>query len=305
MDNWDPANYNPNFVPENILDRWIVSRLYSLLRKINENVAKYDSTIPAEALEEFIVSDFSQWYIRRSRDRVGTASISDDKSEYYQTAYTVLFTLAKILAPFTPFIAEQMYLNLKQNDMPESVHLMQWPNEQNELVDVSLEEEMKLAREIVEKIHSKRKELSFKVRQPLAQVTVSLPKDSAVSPQIVDIILDEVNIKNMVFAKSSSDVIEVELDVRLTPELVEEGLIRDLIRHMQTMRRDAGYQFDREVKVAFSSSNEDLEFIHSFEDDIRKRLIAKDIVYNQLLEGDIESLFDADGKNIKVALKAV
>ena len=159
-----------------ILDRWIVSLLNQLVCDVTKYLEDFDAVSASRAIESF-VNDLSTWYVRRSRDRVGpTAENGDDKNACHQTLYEVLVTLMKLLAPFTPFLAEEIYKNLTDDppagEAGESVHLADWPKFDENLIDKKLEEEMKVARETVELAHAKRKEEMIKVRQPLRQFSI-------------------------------------------------------------------------------------------------------------------------------------
>lgn len=305
MDNWDYSMLDKEYKSDNVLDKWIVSRIESVMKVANERLPKYDSPLVAENIENFVVKDFSQWYIRRSRDRVGPSVTGQDKESFYQTSFYVLDKLIRLLAPFVPFISEQMYQNIRTPNHPESVHLTDWPNLNEQLIDSKLEEQMTLARSVVEKVHSRRKELGIKVRQPLAQATIYSTTTPEISDEIIQVLLDEINVKKIEFVKKDVEEMIAQLDTKLTPELEQEGLIRELIRQIQTVRRDAGYKINQEIKLSLILDNE-LNFVKDFEDELKRKVVASEISYSQLKEEpDAKKQANLNGHNIEIAVKAL
>src|SRR5258708_24946410 len=168
-----------------ILDKWILARLTEVVLLVNESLGKYDAQTASRAIEEFVVSDLSTWYVRRSRERVGPSSIEKEKNMVLGVLYGNLVTLSKLLAPFMPFISEEMYRNLTED---ESVHLTDYPLGDKSLLNEKLVADMKKVREIVELGHAKRKEAEIKLRQPLGSVTYTISDklDSALEQIIAD-----------------------------------------------------------------------------------------------------------------------
>jgi len=234
---------------ENILDRWIISRLNQLISQVTKSLDNFDSFTAAQKIEEF-VEDLSTWYVRRSRDRVGpTASDKNDKKACYQTLWYVLVNLSKVLAPFIPFLSEYIYKNLTSK---KSVHLESWPKAGK--VEEKLLEEMALVRKICELGHAERKKAGIKVRQPLAKFSIFLPVRQAgnfqfsISNELAKLIEDELNVKKVVFKQGEGEL-EVKLDTKITPELKEEGETRELIRKIQELRKKAGCALDGKIIV--------------------------------------------------------
>lgn len=217
--NANAANWQKKTTP-NILDKWILSSLQHTIEIVTQSLDRYYSAPATEALEKF-VSDFSTWYIRRSRNR----------PESLPVMHHCLVILSQLLAPFIPYLSDYLYQQLTKKT---SVHLSDWPKINPALINQSLEEDMVKARELVEKIHSQRKALNLKVRQPLASVTI---KAGQLNSQLVDLILAETNIKKIKFAENIKE--EIILDTKLTSALKAEGLARDLIRKIQEARKQA------------------------------------------------------------------
>jgi isoleucyl-tRNA synthetase len=228
---------------KNVLDRWILSRLREMTTDVTKSLDEYNSYRASEGIEAF-VDDLSNWYVRRSRGRVGvTVEDAKDKEGFYATTYYVLVTLSKILAPFTPFIAEIMYKNLTKG---ESVHLDNWPKLPGK-TDKKLGSDMQSIRLVVEKVHSERKEKGIPVRQPLNSFATSNKK---VSRNLEELVKEEVNVKSVKWGRIKSDELKVELDTKITPELAEEAKTRKLIRKIQKERKKMGIELDQEVVVA-------------------------------------------------------
>jgi isoleucyl-tRNA synthetase len=237
--NSTPINSSPT-----VLDKWILARLHYTLSLVTRSLDSYDAYTASHCLEEF-VNDLSLWYVRRSRDRVGPSAVSvSDKQVCYSTLYQVLVTLSRILAPFLPFMSDSIYANLTGQ---ESVHLSTWP-EVGELgkYDTQIIDDMKKVREIVEKGLSIRKSQMIKVRQPLAAIAIYSPIRID-NPEICQLIKDELNVKSVIWKKA--DELRVELDTRLTDELIAEGKNRELIRSVQEQRKQLGAKLDQYIRL--------------------------------------------------------
>ncbi len=208
-----------------VLDKWVLAKLNKLIFVASKSLEKYDAVSAAKAIEDFVVQDFSTWYIRRSRDRVEVA---------LPVMYEVLVTLCKLLAPFMPFISEEMFKNLTEEN---SVHLQSFPEGNKDLIDEELIKGMELVRKIAELAHAKRKEAGIKLRQPLASVSYKAP--AKLSEDLEKILADELNVKKVEYLKSSTEP-EAILDTKLTQDLQEEGEVRDLIRQVQQLRKEQG-----------------------------------------------------------------
>lgn len=262
-----------------VLDRWVLSRFVSSAKMVEESLNNFDAFHATAAVESF-VDDLSTWYIRRSRDRVGpTAKDAQDRETAYSVMHYIFTNLSIILSPFIPYLTERMYTNLTGEP---SVHLATWPELDESLIDVELEDSMKVAREVVEKVHAVRKEKSIKVRQPLGKVDVTSMHPA---PEILKgIVLDELNVKEWKWHQSkgpqeSGTDTSVDLDTEITPELEAEGRARDLIRDIQQARKVAGTTLTDKVKVTLP------DWPSEFEGEIMRKTNAV-----ALLKGDALSV---------------
>jgi isoleucyl-tRNA synthetase len=246
-DKWSPADKKN--ISENVLDKWILSRLNKNIKDIIEKGYEAFNTPEITTQSSAFINDLSLWYLRRSRSRVGPAAFDKkDKDNFYETLHFVLSEYCKVLAPLIPFITENMFKNLTGE---ESVHLSNFPKVDDKLIDEKLEEEMELARKVIEFGHSKRKELQIKVRQPLAQLTVC-NSQLTIGDEIIELIKDELNIKKIVFEKGKGEM-TVSLDTNITKELKEEGEARDIVREIQKQRKVLGTSLDEKVDVVLVS----------------------------------------------------
>lgn len=243
IDKWQPDT-KTSFDSENLLDKWLMSRLADTVSKTDKYLSDFKAYKATKVLEDFVY-DFSNWYIRRSRDRVGpTAKNNKDKNAFYQTTYLALTTLMQVLAPFVPFMTEKIYTNLTKK---ESVHLSDWPTVSYK-IEKKIEEKMQNVRELSEVIHAKRKEKGVPVRQPLASFSAKAPFPMP-EREYLAILLAETNIKNAYFKKDKSEDLEVTLDLKLTPKLEEAAKTRELIRKIQKERKKMKVSLTQKVKV--------------------------------------------------------
>lgn len=249
-------------VPVHVLDRWIMSKLTVFVRDMTAAMDGYDTVSTCRLISEFI-DTLSTWYLRRSRDRIQT-----DKHTQ-QVFGWVLRTLVTVMAPVTPFITERIYKNLVSN--ADSVHLSMWSGFDEKLIDEKLEEEMTVARAVVEKAHAVRKELAIKLRQPLAGATVTT--HLALSQEVLEVVKAEINVLN-VTAKKGEEV-TVVFDTEMTPELVTLGNVRGLIRDIQVLRKDKGCKIDQHVAVTLPDTYKTLS--KHLVDMIQKETLASQI----------------------------
>ena len=251
---------------ENVLDEWILALLHNLVTDVTTSLDRYDTVVAIEAIKSF-VTDFSTWYIRRSRDRVGSsADDAGDKDAFYRTTYHVLTTLTKLMAPLTPFLSESIYTNLTGE---ESVHLAEWPmsgdlrSENGELLH-----DMILVRKIVEIALSQRKNAQKKVRHPLASLSISL--ENPLSPKLHQLIKEEVNVLE-VYEKKGMFAVELDTET-MTPELEALGQARDIVRKIQEERKKLGTRLDEKVSVKIEDWPKEQEAY------IKKNALVKELI---------------------------
>ena len=278
LDGWKQGTRNGERGTGNVLDEWILSLLEQLKEDVTKSLDNYDTVVAIEKLRVF-VTDFSTWYIRRSRDRVGpSAPDEDDKKAFYETCYTVLTTICKLLAPIAPFISEEIYINLTGE---ESVHLADWPVREQRtgkrergigIREQELIEKMKHVRKIVELGLAARKEQEIKVKQPLATVFVCHTHeagDEKFAENLQQLLLDELNVKKIEFPKHVSGDAKVSLDTNLTDELIAEGQAREIVRKIQEERKKVGTELDEQVFVSLES------WPKEFEDYIKQQALVQ------------------------------
>lgn len=209
IDQYRPEDY-PQKAFENELDRWLLSRLNSTLQNVVKGLETYDFLNPAKHIEAFI-DEFSNWYIRRSRNRFWSSAMTEDKVSAYQTLHKVLLTVARMIAPYAPLIADDIYRNLGGE---ESVHLTDYPQVNTAVIDETLESEMETARQIVELARNIRNESGIKTRQPLSELIVSIDRPFNMS-RFANIIKDEINVKEIRVEQSDSSFITYHFKLNL------------------------------------------------------------------------------------------
>ncbi|AGK95337.1 isoleucine--tRNA ligase [Clostridium pasteurianum] len=356
IDQFNPTEYK-DFVSENVMDKWIVSKLNTLIKDVDEGLNAYKITQSALAIESF-VDELSNWYVRRNRSRYWTTELTEDKIGAYVTLYNVLIDLSKVAAPFIPFMTEQIYQSLVlalDSKVEESVHLCKWPVYDEKLVDKKLENDMDLAYTIVKLGRSARNAANIKNRQPLGEMLLST---KAIPSYYGDIIKDELNVKEIVFGADLSKYVNFEikpnlpvlgkaygklipgirkeigskdqmelartvnagetvkidvqgteielnssnllvtmqglegfafagegelgvvLETTITPELQEEGYVREILSKIQNMRKESGFEVADKI-VLYAADNEKLEaVIKKYEEAIKKETLAVKVVYD-------------------------
>ena len=229
-----------------VLDKWILSRLSTTVKEVTALFDVYDVTGAGRALENFVINDLSLWYIRRSRTRFQNPASAKDFREASATLSFILLQTSKLAAPFIPFLSEHIHGSLQ---VKGSVHWEDWPKTGKE--DEKLEREMDLVRDLVTKALAERAKAQLKVRQPLSSLTIK-GSGKEVRKDLLSLLKDEVNVKDVVFAKNLKS--DVELDTVLTPELKEEGQVREILRGIQDQRKKEGCKPQDRVKVWYEGS---------------------------------------------------
>lgn len=262
---WDGSFDDPTPQMQNTLDRWVISRVHQLNEEIDKHMQIYDLPNALKPVLPFI-DDASNWYVRRSRKRYWKSGNDADKQDAYRTLHYILVQLSMILAPFTPFLAEELYRKLTGG---ESVHLLDWPEAGH--IDELVIQNMSFVRQIITEGLSQRAEAGIKVRQPLQSVSI-YDKNDRLTSELQDIITEELNVKkvhirNSLELKADAKLLEgwrkrntsedqwpiAALDLMLTSELREEGLMREIIRNVQQTRKQANLEVDDRIKLVLQS----------------------------------------------------
>ena len=288
----------------NPLDIWIVSRLHQLITEVERGLNNYNLQDATKPILPFL-DDASNWYVRRSRRRFWKSEDDGDKNDAYRTLHYVLVRLSYMLAPFTPFLAEELYHNLTGDN--ESIHLKDWLPAGE--IDNSMLRDMNALRTAVNDGLSKRASEGIKVRQPLASVklinTISQDTPAEVAQFLIDIAKDELNVKSVeIVTDSESDSAQpsVVYDLTITPELKHEGLMREIVRHVQSARKQAGLQIDDRIVLSISSDDSEIsQAIDAFADVIKSETLAVEL--NSA--ADESEKYDAkiEGKLVEISLK--
>ena len=228
IDKFNPLEYK-DYKLTNVMDKWIISKLNTLVKEVAKKLDKYDITGAALLIEDF-TDQLSNWYVRRNRERFWAQELNDEKIGAYVTLYRVLTTLIKIAAPFTPFVTDEIYQNLVvglDKEAPESVHLCLWPEVNETEIDKKLEEEMSLAYKLVKLGRSSRNSVNIKNRQPLSEMLISI---DTLPKYYEDIVKDELNVKNIKFGAEMSEYVDFEIKPNLPVLGKEYGKLIPRIR---------------------------------------------------------------------------
>jgi isoleucyl-tRNA synthetase len=264
---------------ENILDRWINARMSQLIDEVTKNMEMYDMSLATRPFDLFI-EDLSTWYLRRSRE-----TLKDGDKDAKKTLYKVLKTTVKLLAPFTPFIAEDIWQKLKNSSDAPSVHLSDWPKVEE--IDENIISEMGIVRHVVTLGLEARQKAGIKVRQPLNSLSI---KSYVLSESQIDIVKDELNIKSVVYDESIESA--VKLDTHITIDLKKEGQYRELLRAIQDMRKEKGLNPSDIITLEIETNVEGQELINTWKTELMKIVGAKqvDVKENEGVEVKIDEL---------------
>ncbi len=299
--------------PKNLLDKWIVSRLNNLIEKVTRNLNRYNASLATLAIEKFFIDDLSLWYIRRSRKRFHSGH--PERKEAIEIIYYVLLNLTKLISPIIPFFAEEMYRGLRIDNMPESIHLFDWPKTGKEKIDKNLEEKMEQVREIVSLALGLRAEAEIRVRQPLKKLKIkSMPriirakrglvrgqKLKVREKELLKLIKEEVNVKGIVFDSKIKK--EIELDIKITKDLKEEGIAREIIRHIQDMRKKAGLKPEDKILIQAQGSGNLNRILSKKRDFILKETLAKNFKVGRKESFDIKKEIRVNKETLELAIK--
>ncbi|MFH1662392.1 MAG: isoleucine--tRNA ligase [Chloroflexota bacterium] len=317
IDKFDPASEAGKIEPS-VLDRWIMSELNQLVTDVDNALENYNPTEAGRKIESF-VSDLSNWYVRRSRRRFWKSENDSDKLAAYTTLYRCLVTLSKLLAPCMPFLAEELYRNLvcpAFPEAPDSVHLTDFPVADKYKIDKELSADTKLAIKISSLGRAARSKAGIKVRQPLARAVASLvSKNEKQSMERVKAqIIDELNIKDLKtvdnedelesagYEVSSEAGYGVAIATEITPELAAEGLARDIVHRLQTMRRSAGFDITDYITTYYQGGAYIKQVMDTFDEYIRLETLSWEIIDGIPGEGVFSEKIKLSGNEIMLAV---
>ena len=359
IDNFNPMEHTLDYEQLPVMDKWLLSKMYTMVQTVDDDLGNYRIPEAARALQEF-VDDMSNWYVRRSRERFWAKGMEQDKINAYMTLYTALVNVCKAAAPMIPFMTEDIYRNIVckvDPNAPESIHLCDFPTVDESRIDKDLEKKMDEVLKVVVMGRACRNAANIKNRQPIAKMYVKAPE--ALPEYFVDIIRDELNVKDVEFTEDVSSFtsytfkpqlktvgpkygkllgkirqalpeldgnaamaelkangslklvfgsdevilteedllieaaqtegyvsdnngdITVVLDTKLTPELIEEGFVRELISKIQTMRKEAGFEVMDKIRVYVKDNEKISQILKKYEKDILGDVMADEILYDQ------------------------
>ena len=359
IDNFDPTKYTLDYDNLPVMDKWLLSKLNSVVKTVDDCLANYKIPESARALQDF-VDEMSNWYVRRSRERFWAKGMEQDKINAYMTLYTALVTISKAAAPMIPFMTEEIYQNLVRSvdkDAIESIHLCDFPKVQEAWINKELEEDMEELLKIVVLGRAARNTANIKNRQPIGTMYVKAEKE--MGQFYTDIIADELNVKEVEFAKDVESFISysfkpqlrtvgpkygkllngirkalseingteamnelrskgvltldidgneaelteedllietaqtegyvtetdgdvsVVLDTNLTPELIEEGFVREIVSKIQTMRKEAGFEVMDKIHIYAKDNERILELMKNHKEEIMSEVLAEDVTLGE------------------------
>ncbi len=298
VDDWEFNDdlSDPTVNLKNPLDQWIVSRIHQLNQEVQKHMDAYDIPSATKPLLPFI-EDASNWYVRRSRRRFWKSGDDADKQQAYHTLHYVLTQLSMIMAPFTPFLAEELYQKLTGG---ESVHLLDWP-EAGHVNELTLQSMADLRQAINDGL-SKRAAAGIKVRQPLASATLvntlSSVAPAALNQELLEIVKEELNVKEVktVTEEGKNSNPSIELNLELTPALEREGLMREVIRHVQSFRKKAGLNVDDRIALYLESDDDDMKIAI----ETHKKTITNETLADVLADASLEHTTEVSVENKKL-----
>ncbi len=308
IDNWTPSAKatEGQGTSTNLMDRWILSELQLLIQEVDGAMGQYELNKATRAFAPF-VDNLSNWYIRRGRKRFWKSEDDNDKEQAYQTLYMVLVTLSKLMAPFTPFLSEEIYKNLTGK---ESVHLADYPTVDSSVVDEKLHTTMSLVRTAVTLGLQIRANNKIKVRQPLATVYI---RNLKTEKEIDEMIKDELNVKALEVIEKLEKIdakivwettgeIGIGLDLEITPELKLEGEMREVVRAIQEGRKKAKFNVEDRIMLGYVGKD---EVFATFETEIAKEVLATKVEKGELPNTEYTETVNLDGTEFSFTLKRV
>ena len=320
IDNYKPdPEKTTKDVPE--LDLWILSELNQLITDVDSSLENYNPTGAARKIEEF-VDMLSNWYVRRSRRRFWKSESDTDKLSAYNTLYHCLVTVSKLMAPFTPFIAEEVYQNLVRSidkTAPLSVHLADFPVADQSKINRDLSADTQLAMRVCSLGRAARSQANVKVRQPLAQaiVKVNSARDRDGLIRLTPQILEELNVKTLAFADKVEELnipefcvgtegeVSVAIPKEVTPELAEEGLAREIVHRLQTMRKTAGFEIADYIVTYYQGGDYAKKVMTDFADYVKLETLSRSLIEGKPEEGVATETFKLNDHVVVLGVKKI
>ncbi len=321
IDRFDPIKAKRP-APSDELDRWIISELNQLIDEVDKAYTNYDPTEAGRKIEEF-VDYLSNWYVRRNRRRFWKGENDTDKLSAYFALYDCLVTLSKLMAPLTPFLAEELYQNLVRAvdpQAPASVHLCDFPVADLSKVDGKLEADTRLVMKVCSIGRAARSKAGIKVRQPVAKVVVKTRARSeqeslrCLAPQV----LEELNVKALEFAEADADLASqscycvmedggcvVAVHTEIPPDLIEEGIARELTHRIQGMRKDAGFEIADYIVTYYQAEPSLQKAIEAQSAYIKQETLSKELLNEPPAEGAFSQKAKIEGREVTLGVKRV
>lgn len=310
---------DPVYAPESELDKWILSELNQLIADVDTNLSDYNPTDAGRKIENFI-SDLSNWYVRRSRRRFWKSESDSDKMSAYNTLYSCLVNLCKLLAPFMPFMADEMYRNLVCSQFPEapqSIHLTDFPVADISKIDHQLSLATRLAIKVSSLGRAARSGANIKVRQPLDSVVVAIKSetDREGMRHLKSQVLEELNVKDIKFVDTAGELekpgfaVMTEADVsvavctEISPELAGEGMAREIVHRLQTMRKSAGFEIADYITTYYEADEYINHVMQDFSEYIKQETLSRNLVSGITEQGAFSEDFKLSGHAVKLAVK--
>lgn len=295
VDDWQPPKVLKQPEPDNVLDKWLLSRLNQTIEEVTKYADNYELNRATRPLRE-LIEDLSNWYVRRSRRRFWKSEDDGDKQSAYLTLHYALVTISQLLAPWSPFLPDKLWRELTEGmDLANSVHLSDWPKAGE--VDNDLISAMDSLRNAVTEGLSERAQAGIKVRQPLSKVKIFTQTD--LSKELVEIAKEEINVKEVEIEKTKERKTP-QLDTEITPELKREGIARDLIRHIQTLRKSSGLNVDDRILLSVEGDNQVQEAVKEHSETIRTETLANSLQIGQKLQHAAE--VKVAGETVSISL---
>jgi isoleucyl-tRNA synthetase len=298
IDDWAPDSMDMPIDVSNPLDNWLLARVNETIDEVTKAADNFELSKATWPIYK-LVDDMSNWYVRRSRRRFWKSEDDSDKLEAYKTLHWSLVTTCKLLAPWSPFMSDWLYRNITTDIMsaPKSVHLCDWP-EASEL-NSDILSDMEMVRQYVNDGLSIRAEAKIKVRQPLASAELGGPND--LQKGLKEIIAEELNVKELTYKQD--DKLSVELNTEITQSLHNEGIARDIIRNIQSARKEAGLQVENRIKLCLYSESEVLNTaVDEFENMIIQETLTEQFMRSE--KGlDFTKQVSVDGAQLTIELE--